>query len=614
MDRITHKEMSPEKTIGICRGILKSLGLELEEIERYTGTQAFSMHLKIYYNGVFLKRTNGKGITRELALAAAYAEMLERIQGSPHHLYHDLGEMYLKEYLCNDGFVAYPTEIQERDIEKYKKEDLIFKYIKEYTKGSKHADRIVDNYITNVVETFGYLPLQEYTNAVTGEKVKINDFLFRTIVQRTTGLCAGNSKYEALVQGLSEIAERYSRYVIFRDNLVLPLIPDDIIAKSKHTYEMYKDINSSRRFKMEIRDASLGLGLPVVCVILYDRYRRGYRVSMGAFPAITVAMDRTMNELVQGSHIDNLDLIEFSAYGNSHIGKDVKVKTLDGEKDFDELRDSFWILRNITNSTGMYKDKFFTNDYSYEFDPSIWDMAITRDNEQMFKDLSKLISEKFDTEVLYKDYSYLGFPTYSIICPKITTESSLGNGDLYWIADINRRIFEEQVFKSDTLDESQLVKLRIEGHSNGLSVLTGRPSKYDLSTEFAKAYLEFIKGNYRESSRLFSFSNPNPPEGVPEEILFKHLDIWGCFINYIALMDSVKDKLKIREILEKIYKKEIVELIEGVLKDNQSLTNALFKDRQSELNVINWELFDASVEIVNKLNKRKLKWIEKMKR
>ena len=614
MDRITHKEMDPEKTIGICRGILKSLGLELEEIERYTGTQAFSMHLKIYYNGVFLKRTNGKGITRELALAAAYAEMLERIQGSPHHLYHDLGEMYLKEYLCNDGFVAYPTEIQERDIEKYKKEDLIFKYIKEYTKGSKHADRIVDNYITNVFETFGYLPLQEYTNAVTGEKVKINDFLFRTIVQRTTGLCAGNSKYEALVQGLSEIAERYSRYVIFRDNLVLPLIPDDIIAKSKHTYEMYKDINSSRRFKMEIRDASLGLGLPVVCVILYDRYRRGYRVSMGAFPAITVAMDRTMNELVQGSHIDNLDLIEFSAYGNSHIGKDVKVKTLDGEKDFDELRDSFWILRNITNSTGMYKDKFFTNDYSYEFDPSIWDMAITRDNEQMFKDLSKLISEKFDTEVLYKDYSYLGFPTYSIICPKIMTESSLGNGDLYWIADINRRIFEEQVFKSDKLDESKLVKLRIEGHSNGLSVLTGRPSKYDLSTEFAKAYLEFIKGNYRESSRLFSFSNPNPPEGVPEEILFKHLDIWGCFINYIALMDSVKDKLKIREILEKIYKKEIVELIEGVLKDNQSLTNALFKDRQSELNVINWELFDASVEIVNKLNKRKLKWIEKMKR
>lgn len=614
MDRITHKEMSPEKTIGICRGLLKSLGLELEEIERYTGTQAFSMHLKIYYNGVFLKRTNGKGITRELALAAAYAEMLERIQGSPHHLYHDLGEMYLKEYLCNDGFVAYPTEIQERDIEKYKKEDLIFKYIKEYTKGSKHADRIVDNYITNVVETFGYLPLQEYTNAVTGEKVKINDFLFRTIVQRTTGLCAGNSKYEALVQGLSEIAERYSRYVIYRDNLVLPLVPEDIIAKSKHTYEMYKDINSSRRFKMEIRDASLGLGLPVVCVILYDRYRRGYRVSMGAFPAITVAMDRAMNELVQGSHIDNLNLIEFSAYGNSHIGKDVKVKTLDGEKDFDELRDSFWILINITNNTGMYKDKFFTNDYSYEFDPSIWDMAITRDNEQMFKDLSKLISEKFDTEVLYKDYSYLGFPTYSIICPKIMTESSLGNGDIYWIADINRRIFEEQVFKSDTLDESQLVKLRIEGHSNGLSVLTGRPSKYDLSTEFAKAYLEFIKGNYRESSRLFSFSNPNPPEGVPEEILFKHLDIWGCFTNYIALMDSVKDKLKIREILEKIYKKEIVELIEGVLKDNQSLTNALFKDRQSELNVINWELFDASVEIVNKLNKRKLKWIEKMKR
>lgn len=73
-----YKEKNPDQTVAYLKSILERLNVEIDEIwqdESSIGTYA----LRVVFKGTNIG-TNGKGVSREYALASAYAEFFERYQ------------------------------------------------------------------------------------------------------------------------------------------------------------------------------------------------------------------------------------------------------------------------------------------------------------------------------------------------------------------------------------------------------------------------------------------------------------------------------------------------------------------------------------------------------
>lgn len=604
VDTIAFKERDPVSTIKLCKRLLEEIGFNIEEIEDDTGVSVYSSHVSIFYRGKYITTTHGKGNTRELSLASAYGEMMETLQCLHQHIYPEIDTLYNKDILELDKFVLYPCEKREFSVDKHKEDSVVLNLIDELTVGRSENKDLVERYISMIHKSYGYIPLQEYRDAITEDKLYVNELLIRYIIAPSTGLCAGNSKYEAMLQGLCEIVERYSRFVAYRDNLTFPLIPEEEIKKCEHAYKVYSQINSTGRFKIEFRDASLGKEMPVVCAIIYDKVRRGYKVSFGAFPIMRVALDRAVNELIQGENIQNLGMVGYWGYNNFNIPPLSKRLENAGFTE-DDIRDAYWIVTNISSNKGAYKDKFLGDKYSYEFKP--WHDIKEISSEYMFKDLVRKIKDKFGDTVIYKEYSYLGFETFSVISPRLLIEPVMATNLLCYRGVIDREKVEEYIFKGE-INVDGIKELDYKDMELPLGYVIGRKLKYNLSTDFIQGYIELIKRNYAQASYYFSKDVPSPSLNIPEGIRFELMDYWGVFINYIALKDSVSDEEEISNILTKIFDKRIVDDIREILKDEIEITKALFLDRYSKLCVVDWESHEISVEIIKMLNNKKLEY------
>ena len=78
MDERHFKERTPKETISILKEILKRNNITLKVIwSEKSSVDTYSLRLVIEGTDI---GTNGKGISKELATASAYAEFFERLQ------------------------------------------------------------------------------------------------------------------------------------------------------------------------------------------------------------------------------------------------------------------------------------------------------------------------------------------------------------------------------------------------------------------------------------------------------------------------------------------------------------------------------------------------------
>ena len=78
LQQMRYKETSPQKTVKRIKEILKNNNVEVEENwTKKSSVNTYSLRLCI--KGTNLGQ-NGKGMTKDFALASAYAEFLERYQ------------------------------------------------------------------------------------------------------------------------------------------------------------------------------------------------------------------------------------------------------------------------------------------------------------------------------------------------------------------------------------------------------------------------------------------------------------------------------------------------------------------------------------------------------
>jgi ribosomal protein S12 methylthiotransferase accessory factor len=296
---IAGKDLPLEQTIANMSGVLADLGMKIEIASwRNIVPNVWSLHIRDAHSPMCF--TNGKGATKESALASALGEFIERL--SWNHFY---GGQFWGEEIANAAFVHQPNE---RWFKPGKKDALPAGLLDQYCldiynpDGELRASHLVDTNSGNVERGICALP---YVRQSDGELVYFPSNLIENLYV-SNGMSAGNTLAEAQVQCLSEIFERAVKRQILEGEMALPDVPQAVLAKYPGILAGIAALEE-QGFPVLVKDASLGGVYPVMCVTLMNPRTGGVFASFGAHPSLEVALERSLTELLQGRSFEGLN-------------------------------------------------------------------------------------------------------------------------------------------------------------------------------------------------------------------------------------------------------------------------------------------------------------------
>lgn len=395
MTTIAGKDAALEDTLSRFKQVAQELKLDLVE-EQWLNPlpDLWSVHLSIANCPAVY--SNGKGSTQDAALCSAYGEIFERL--ATHMSFSDF---YLGQTNADAKFVHFSdekwTEIidSEEDAEGIEgcpipNDILNVKLRKLYgNKGALTLENLVDIQSCSFERGVCSIP---FTNARNGEVVYFPVNLLDNLYA-SNGMSAGNSEYEALVQGLSEIIERYVKAKIIREGLSLPQVPDKIIEKYPKSYATLKALQSDE-LKAICYDASLGGKYPVVCVVLFNQSNGTTVASFGSHPIFEVALDRTLTELMQGRTFSDLDGFDEPSFDLEQTSSIINIES------------------HFVDSTGLLPMMMFKKQPMFKF--VAWDFDGSTHDQ--YKALRYII-DKLGFDIYIRTYQNLGVPVYRIVVP-----------------------------------------------------------------------------------------------------------------------------------------------------------------------------------------------------
>lgn len=294
---IPGKDEALENSIEKIGGAIRALGFNIEEA-RWLNPAPYIWSVHIRDRDCPQVFSNGKGASRNAALASAYGELIERL--STRYLWADfMLDPVLKEY----GFV-------------HQADEKWFPLDKESWPEGLLDERWKQLYVNDQ----GLVPAQladmngggtgkglcalPYTRQSDGETVYIPVNMIANLFV-SNGMSAGNNREEAIVQSLSELFERAIKNRIISEAIALPEVPDSVLDRFPHIREGMQALEQAG-FGIRALDGSLGGQYPVMCVLL-QHPDGGVYASFGAHPTFQVALERALTELLQGRALDELE-------------------------------------------------------------------------------------------------------------------------------------------------------------------------------------------------------------------------------------------------------------------------------------------------------------------
>ncbi len=421
-----YKDETPIKTINQVRNILGEMGLLTVETSWKNTVNGFYSVSVMIDNTVLM--TNGKGTSVEFALASAYGEMMERLQNFCHYrLSLDLDSKVM-EYL---GFYYAPDEKpMSTDEFLVSGEDWIKTQLSRMNPTLDKRELLAKWQTVSYEKVPADFIALPYCN-LNSKRISHIPIKMVSLMYMSNGMCAGNSPEEALVQGISEIMERYANKRILRERIVPPTIPRRYIAKFPKIEAMIAELEKSGNFEVVVKDCSLGQKLPVVGVILVNKNDQNYFVKFGAHPKFEIAAERTLTELLQGQDIKlMMGVREFCVRS-----------TTDDPENYRSI---------LVTGSGLYPTEFFSRNFSYQFN-EFEETAITTNKEMLAYMVDLLAQIGYETYV--RDVSFLGFPSFHVIVPGLSEVS--GFDELNPISDYAAfNTFKRLVKKIDCLDDA----------------------------------------------------------------------------------------------------------------------------------------------------------------
>lgn len=397
---IPGKEAPLEDTIARVQNRLTELGFLIESsLWRNPLPNCWSVHIKD--RGCPALFTNGKGSTREAALASALGEFVERLASQ--YFFADFH--WHRELASVDGGTLHDPAERWFTLEcpGERPDGLLDERLWSFY-GGDTLESAADWADLNSGETdqICALPfMRQRDGATIYFPVNVVGNLYVS-----NGLSAGNTLAETHTQGLSEVFERSVKEQIISEGIALPEIPTEVLERFPASLASLNVLNESG-FAARAFDASLGGRFPVICVLLYDPQTGGVFASFGAHPRFDVALERTLTELVQGRDLD--DLHAFPA--------PTADQELAADPDNIEL--------HFIDSSGILPWQMLRDEPDYPFTPWGMDAADVADmtrHEQNIEYEKALIAtfHELGHDVYIADFGHLGLPACRILVPDVS--------------------------------------------------------------------------------------------------------------------------------------------------------------------------------------------------
>ncbi|MBI1448461.1 OsmC domain/YcaO domain-containing protein [Acinetobacter sp. AC1-2] len=427
---IQGKDLPLEETIANMSAILANLGMKIEIASwRNIVPNVWSLHIRDAQSPMCF--TNGKGATKESALASALGEFIERLNCN--FFYND---QFWGEEIANAEFVHYPDEkwfkpgpngelpkeiLDEYCLEIYNPDDELL------------GTHLYDTNSGNVERGICSLPFVRQSD---DEVVYFPSNLIENLYL-SNGMSAGNTLAEAQVQCLSEIFERAVKREILEGEIALPDVPEEVLAKYPGIVAGIKGLEE-QGFPVLVKDASLGGQFPVMCVTLMNPRTGGVFASFGAHPSFEVALERSLTELLQGRSFEGLNDLPQPTFQSNAVTEPNNF------------------VEHFIDSSGLVSWRFFSSKSDYDFVE--WDFS-GEGEESNADEAATLfgILEEMGKEVYMAVYEHLGATACRILVPDYS-EIYLVE-DLIWDNTNKALSFREDILNLHSLDNEQLEAL-----------------------------------------------------------------------------------------------------------------------------------------------------------
>ena len=533
---IPGKDAALEESIEKFQQKLTALGFNIEEASWLNPVpNVWSVHIRDKDCPQCF--SNGKGASKKAALASALGEYFERL--STNYFWTDF---YLGQDIANGDFVHYPNEKwfpieDEALLPQGILDDCLFEHFdpnQELT-----PELLVDLQSGNYERGIVALP---YVRQSDQQTVYIPQSIISNLYV-SNGMSAGNSQFEARVQGLSEVFERYVKNKIIAEAISLPLIPQEVMARYP-SIQAAIDKLEQEGFPILAYDASLGGKYPVICVILLNPTNGTCFASFGAHPKFQVALERTVTELLQGRSLKDLDVFSPPSFNNDDVAEHANLET------------------HFIDSSGLISWDLFKDTPDYEF--ADWNFS-GKDTHEEYDNLMAIFRAE-NKEVYIMDYNHLGVYACRIIVPGMSdiypaddliyANSNMGMDWREILLDLPHFHHDQETYQEllDELDEQgiddatrvrEFIGIVAPKASGWTTLRIGElKSMLYLALGDLEMALDWANWTYNMNSSVFTAERAN---------------YYRCLINSLELfMDSQRDPQQYRMVFEKMYGKEAV--------------------------------------------------------
>ncbi|MDZ7853224.1 MAG: OsmC domain/YcaO domain-containing protein [Halomonas sp.] len=465
---IEGKDLPLEQTIANLSAHLAALGMKIEIASwRNIVPHVWSLHIRDAASPMCF--TNGKGATKESALCSALGEFIERL--SCNFFYND---QFFGEQVAASDFVHYPDEkwFQPGPNDELPAE-ILDDHCREFydPEGELCGSNLVDTNSGRADRGIVSLPFVRQSD---GKTVYFPSNLIENLYL-SNGMSAGNTLAEAQVQCLSEIFERAVKKQIIEEELALPDVPQEVLARYPAIVEGIEALEA-QGFPVLVKDASLGGQFPVMCVTLMNPRTGGVFASFGAHPSFHVALERSLTELLQGRSFEGLNDFPPPTFNSLAVTEPNNY------------------VEHFIDSSGLISWRFFSARPDVAF--CDWDFSGSGSSSTAEEAATLFgILEELGYESYMAVHEDLGAPVCRILVPGFSEVYPVD--DLVWDNTNKALLFREDILHLHELSDAQLADLlerleetQIDDHQD---IVTLIGIEFDENTEWGQLTILELK-------------------------------------------------------------------------------------------------------------------------
>ena len=296
-----YKDRDPEETIALVQKFFKDNGLTIKQsMLRRESSSTWTASLAAYYYDIPVATSNGKGTSEKFCLASAHAELYERFCNKIFSFMNPiLYNRVIKKSQEINGFSFSPEE-----------KELTFEEAFDTNAGRTFLSCMQDHpndlkiMLSKIFDNrFIGVPFKNLES----DEVKYVDPRVLTYLHSSTGMAAGNTLYEAINQGMSEIYEHYVLFHTFLNQDHTYFLTDKAIRVNESINSIIDKI--SEKNDLYIVDCSYSYNVPVLMSIIVNKKTHTATYNLGSSPIFEIALERVLTELYQGTYdFDDLKL------------------------------------------------------------------------------------------------------------------------------------------------------------------------------------------------------------------------------------------------------------------------------------------------------------------